>query len=113
MPVADPSGGTRERQLLTGDVPSPANPPSACRFHTRCPKAQPLCSDEEPLLERKSGGGVAACHYPLTDEEIAIRLPTALTRQRDAAKAAAAQAAGSSSSSSSSSSPPSSSSSST
>jgi oligopeptide/dipeptide ABC transporter ATP-binding protein len=91
VPVADPSGGTRERQLLTGDVPSPANPPSACRFHTRCPKAQPLCSDKEPLLERKSSGGVAACHYPLTDEEIATRLPTALTRQRDAAKVAAAQ----------------------
>jgi oligopeptide/dipeptide ABC transporter ATP-binding protein len=82
VPVADPTGGKRERQLLTGDVPSPANPPSACRFHTRCPKAQPLCSDEEPILEPKEGGTVAACHYPLTDEEIAIRLPTALTRQR-------------------------------
>jgi peptide/nickel transport system ATP-binding protein/oligopeptide transport system ATP-binding protein len=91
VPVADPSGGRRERQLLTGDVPSPANPPSACRFHTRCPKAQPLCSDQEPLLDPKEGGGVAACHYPLTDEEISTRLPVALTRQRDAARTAAAQ----------------------
>jgi peptide/nickel transport system ATP-binding protein/oligopeptide transport system ATP-binding protein len=82
VPVADPTGGKRERQLLTGDVPSPANPPSACRFHTRCPKAQPLCSDREPMLETKAGGGVAACHYPLTDEEVATRLPAALTRQR-------------------------------
>jgi oligopeptide/dipeptide ABC transporter ATP-binding protein len=82
VPVADPTGSKRERQLLTGDVPSPANPPSACRFHTRCPKAQPLCSDEEPLLEPKAGGGVAACHYPLTDEEVATRLPAALTHQR-------------------------------
>jgi oligopeptide/dipeptide ABC transporter ATP-binding protein len=82
VPVADPTGGKRDRQLLTGDVPSPANPPSACRFHTRCPKAQPLCSDEEPMLEPKDGGGVAACHYPLTDEEVATRLPAALTHQR-------------------------------
>jgi len=80
VPVADPSGGKRERQLLSGDVPSPANPPSACRFHTRCPKAQPLCSQDEPRLERKGGAGIAACHYPLTDEEIATRLPVALTR---------------------------------
>jgi oligopeptide/dipeptide ABC transporter ATP-binding protein len=82
VPVADPTGGKRERQLLTGDVPSPANPPSACRFHTRCPKAQPLCSDQEPMLEAKAGGGVAACHYPLTDEEVATRLPAALTHPR-------------------------------
>jgi len=82
VPVADPTGDKRERQLLTGDVPSPANPPSACRFHTRCPKAQALCSDQEPMLERKAGGGVAACHYPLTDEEVATRLPAALTHPR-------------------------------
>ncbi len=78
VPVPDPTGGKRERQLLTGDVPSPANPPPACRFHTRCPKAQPLCSQDEPPLEGKRGGGVAACHFPLTDEEIATRLPLAL-----------------------------------
>ncbi len=82
VPVADPTAGKRERHLLSGDVPSPANPPSACRFHTRCPKAQPRCSDEEPLLESKAGGGVAACHYPLTDDEVATQLPIALTRQR-------------------------------
>jgi oligopeptide/dipeptide ABC transporter ATP-binding protein len=89
VPVPDPSGGTKQRQLLTGDVPSPANPPSACRFHTRCPKAQPVCSDEEPLLESKDGGGLAACHFPLTEDEIAARLPVALTRQRPPARTAA------------------------
>jgi peptide/nickel transport system ATP-binding protein/oligopeptide transport system ATP-binding protein len=81
VPVPDPTGGTKERQLLTGDVPSPANPPSACRFHTRCPKAQEKCSVDEPLLEGKPGGSIAACHYPLTDEEVAARLPVALARR--------------------------------
>jgi oligopeptide/dipeptide ABC transporter ATP-binding protein len=81
VPVPDPTGGKRERALLTGDVPSPANPPSACRFHTRCPKAQEKCSQDEPLLETKPGGSVAACHYPLTDDEVSARLPQALTRR--------------------------------
>jgi oligopeptide/dipeptide ABC transporter ATP-binding protein len=82
VPVPDPDGGTQQRQLLTGDVPSPANPPSACRFHTRCPKAQPKCSEDDPPLERKPGGSIAACHFPLTDEEVALRLPVALSRPR-------------------------------
>jgi peptide/nickel transport system ATP-binding protein/oligopeptide transport system ATP-binding protein len=79
VPVPDPSGSAdRKRSLLTGDVPSPANPPSACRFHTRCPKAQPKCSEDEPPLEDKGNGTVAACHYPLTDAEVKLRLPRAL-----------------------------------
>ncbi len=81
VPVPDPTGGKRKRELLTGDVPSPANPPSACRFHTRCPKAQPKCSEDDPPLERKPGGSTAACHFPLTDEEVAARLPLALARR--------------------------------
>ena len=71
VPVADPSAPRRERRLLSGDVPSPANPPSACRFHTRCPKAQPLCSTQEPALEDKGSGTLVACHYPLSREEVA------------------------------------------
>jgi peptide/nickel transport system ATP-binding protein/oligopeptide transport system ATP-binding protein len=77
VPVADPSLHGSERRLLGGDVPSPANPPSACRFHTRCPKAQALCSQEEPLLEDKGSpipgqpGTLVACHYPLSREEVA------------------------------------------
>jgi oligopeptide/dipeptide ABC transporter ATP-binding protein len=82
VPVPDPSGGKRKRELLSGDVPSPANPPRACRFHTRCPKAQPKCGEDDPVLEVKAGGSIAACHFPLTDEEIATRLPFALTHQR-------------------------------
>jgi oligopeptide/dipeptide ABC transporter ATP-binding protein len=78
VPVADPDVSSRKRrQILTGDVPSPTNPPAACRFHTRCPKAQELCSVEEPLLEPKDGGNLAACHFPLTDTEVRERVPTA------------------------------------
>jgi oligopeptide/dipeptide ABC transporter ATP-binding protein len=78
VPVADPRLAARKkRQLLKGDVPSPTNPPQACRFHTRCPKAQERCWTEEPLLEPKEGGGEAACHFPLTDEEVAERVPSA------------------------------------
>jgi peptide/nickel transport system ATP-binding protein/oligopeptide transport system ATP-binding protein len=102
VPVPDPSGGKQERQLLLGDVPSPANPPSACRFHTRCPKAQALCSQDEPQLEHKGGAGFAACHYPLTDEEIATRLPVSLGGGGGNHSAPAASSASSSSSSSSS-----------
>jgi oligopeptide/dipeptide ABC transporter ATP-binding protein len=71
VPVANPHlSRRRDRQLLSGDVPSPANPPPACRFHTRCPKAQELCSKEEPPLEDKGRGTIAACHFPLTAEEV-------------------------------------------
>jgi peptide/nickel transport system ATP-binding protein/oligopeptide transport system ATP-binding protein len=70
VPVPDPTRHGHDRRLLTGDVPSPANPPSACRFHTRCPKAQPLCSAEEPPLEDKGSGTLAACHFPLTRAEL-------------------------------------------
>jgi peptide/nickel transport system ATP-binding protein/oligopeptide transport system ATP-binding protein len=78
VPVPDPRlAREKQRQVLTGDVPSPTNPPAACRFHTRCPKCQTVCTQDEPLLEPKEGGNVAACHFPLTDPEIAKRVPTA------------------------------------
>ncbi len=57
VPVPDPTlRNAREQIVLTGDVPSPANPPSGCRFHTRCWKAQEVCSVEEPLLEIRPDG---------------------------------------------------------
>jgi peptide/nickel transport system ATP-binding protein/oligopeptide transport system ATP-binding protein len=76
VPIADPSSGSErktasQRRLLSGDVPSPANPPSACRFHTRCPKAQDFCSVQEPQLEDKGSGTLVACHFPLSREEVA------------------------------------------
>ena len=79
VPVPDPRlARDKQRQVLGGDVPSPTNPPAACRFHTRCPKARDgHCNVEEPLLEPKEGGNLAACHYPLTDQEVAQRVPTA------------------------------------
>jgi oligopeptide/dipeptide ABC transporter ATP-binding protein len=88
VPVPDPAGGRRERQLLTGDVPSPANPPSACRFHTRCPKAQARCSQDDPPFEDMGNGTFAACHYPLTREEVRLQLPVALTSKETASAAA-------------------------
>jgi len=81
VPVADPElATTKKRQLLTGDVPSPTNPPPGCRFHTRCWKAQELCRVEDPPLTPKDGGNIAACHFPLTDQEVAERVPTAPAR---------------------------------
>jgi oligopeptide/dipeptide ABC transporter ATP-binding protein len=79
VPIPDPVlARAKQRQVLGGDVPSPTNPPPACRFHTRCPKARDgVCNVDEPLLEVKEGGNIAACHYPLTGEEIATRVPTA------------------------------------
>ncbi len=70
VPVVDPSRHGTKRRLLSGDVPSPANPPSACRFHTRCPKAQPDCSEIEPPLEDSGSGTMVACHHRLTREEV-------------------------------------------
>ncbi|MFC5999848.1 ABC transporter ATP-binding protein [Quadrisphaera sp. GCM10027208] len=65
IPVPDPEvEDRRERILLTGDLPSPANPPSGCRFHTRCPFRQPTrCHDEVPALREVRPGHAVACHW--------------------------------------------------
>ncbi|HEX5289148.1 MAG TPA: dipeptide ABC transporter ATP-binding protein [Streptosporangiaceae bacterium] len=77
VPSADPeAAASRQRIILTGDVPSPINPPSGCRFHPRCPKAKDLCSQQEPLLEVKVGdppGHQTACHFPVAQGETFAR----------------------------------------
>ena len=64
IPIPDPEIERKRSTIrVSGDLPSPANPPNACRFHTRCPFAQPTrCADEEPTL-RELEGHVVACHY--------------------------------------------------
>ena len=64
IPHADPTR-PRERISIQGEIPSPANPPTGCRFHTRCPAATARCREEQPIFREIEKGHWAACHYPV------------------------------------------------
>jgi oligopeptide/dipeptide ABC transporter ATP-binding protein len=87
IPVPDPDATKdRERVILLGDVPSPIDPPSGCRFHPRCPKAQERCVHEVPPLEPKASGDLAACHFPLEPGESLARAKAGIEQEVELAQ---------------------------
>jgi oligopeptide/dipeptide ABC transporter ATP-binding protein len=74
IPIPDPNQNrARERTVIGGEPPNPINPPTGCRFHTRCPRCTEVCREVEPPLAEYANGHIAACHHPLSvdDSEIA------------------------------------------
>ncbi len=87
VPVPDPKQmQTRHRIVLAGDVPSPLDPPSGCRFHPRCPKARPVCVTDGPVLEPRLGDEtthIVACHFPVPEgEDISTFTPQTAEEER-------------------------------
>src|SRR6185436_18959383 len=75
VPIPKASERSRKRVILTGDVPSPINPPPGCHFHTRCPYAMPRCKVDVPALREVMPGHLAACH--LHDDGVRVPLGSA------------------------------------
>jgi oligopeptide/dipeptide ABC transporter ATP-binding protein len=70
IPIPDPrENRARRRIVVSGEPPSPVDPPPGCVFHTRCPRARERCRSEIPQLTEYAGGHMAACHYPLSVDQ--------------------------------------------
>ena len=63
VPKPNPMHRKEDKEMLTGEIPSPVNPPSGCRFHTRCPYAKEICSQQEPEMQEKAPHRYVACHF--------------------------------------------------
>jgi peptide/nickel transport system ATP-binding protein len=85
IPLPDPSASVDVGQHLGGELPSPIDPPSGCRFRTRCDRAQELCERVEPQMQQVEGDHFVACHFPLVP--VAVAAPVAAAAPVDAAAA--------------------------
>jgi oligopeptide/dipeptide ABC transporter ATP-binding protein len=77
VPLPKPGAGKRKRVILSGDVPSPINPPAGCHFHTRCPYAMRRCRSEEPALREVVPNHWAACHLHDAGARLPLSRPAA------------------------------------
>ena len=90
IPSPDPTVGRRETaSVISGELPSPLDPPSGCRFRTRCPRAADLCAAEVPELRQLGDGHLVACHFPLSADSAAAATATQVAASPAAASAAA------------------------
>jgi peptide/nickel transport system ATP-binding protein len=69
LPVPDPTIVLDEEVAAEGELPSPMAPPSGCRFRTRCPLADAICSEQEPIMRRVNDEHYVACHHPLVEAD--------------------------------------------
>jgi oligopeptide/dipeptide ABC transporter ATP-binding protein len=76
VPVPDPKSAKRQDQpVITGEIPSPSDPPSGCRFRTRCPFAAPICAERDPMLRQVDDRSLVACHFVKRADDGAIAGP--------------------------------------